>query len=102
MLPTDPLLYVVDEFTAYDSVGETTDPCKISSLSKMFGSTAHKARVGKMMISTKSLLNIVKAEGNVQVLMKRTATIHLMKADFAQNSNPLNSEIRGNIVRSGA
>ena len=102
MLPTDLLPYVVDEFTAYDSVGETTDPCETSSLSETFGSTAQKARVGRMMISTKSLLNIVKAEGDVQVLMKRTATIHLMKVDYAQNSLPLNLEIRGKIVRSGA
>ena len=67
MLPTDLLPDAVDEFTAYDSVGETTDPCKISSLFGISGSMAHKARVGRMRILIR-FLNIVKAEGHVQVL----------------------------------
>ena len=68
MLPTDLLPYVDDEFTAYDSVGEMADPCKISSLFRTFGSVAHKARVGRLRILI-DLLNMVKAEWGVQVLM---------------------------------
>ena len=63
MLPTDVLPYVLDEFTAYDSVGEMKDPCKLSSLSRMIGSMAHEARVGRIRILNKKLLNIVKAKG---------------------------------------
>lgn len=62
------LPYVVDELTAYDNVGEMTDPCKVSLLSRLFGSVAHKARVGRMKIII-VFLDIVKAEEHSQVLM---------------------------------
>ena len=68
MLPTDLLPYIVDEFSAYDSVGEMTVPCKLSPLSRTFGSMAHKAMVGRMK-KLINFLNIVKAIGHVQVLM---------------------------------
>ena len=81
MLPTDLFPCVVDELTAYDSVEEMRDPCKLSSLPRMFGSVAHKAKVGRMRISNKKLLNIVKAKGHTQVEMGE-----LLKADYAQHS----------------
>ena len=93
---------MVDEFTAYDSVGEMTDPCKRSSLSRMFGSVAHKASVGRMRISTKNLLNIVKANGARSSADGRIAATHLIKADYARHSLPFDSQIRGEIVRSSA
>ena len=88
MLPTDPLPYVVDEFTAYDSVGEMTDPCKLSSLSRIFGSMAHNARVGRIRTSIKNLLNIVKAKGECSIADGRIAAIQLIKAEYAQHSLP--------------
>ena len=47
MLPTEVLPYVVDEFTAYDSVGEMRDPCKLSPLSRVFGSMAQNSKGGE-------------------------------------------------------
>ena len=102
MLPTDLLPYVVDELTAYDNVGEMTDACKTSSLSRMFGSVAHKARVGRTKIQT-DFLNILKADGHIRVLMGELLHCSTAyEADDAQHSPPFDSEIRGEIVRSGA